>query len=88
VPELRDVPDAYLQEPWAWGGAAKLFGRQYPEPIVDVAQAARAARERVWAIRKQSGFRDEALRLVEKHGSRKTRRQGIPRGDGQMSFDF
>ena len=88
VPELRDVPDAYLQEPWAWGGAAKLFGRQYPEPIVDVAQAARAARERVWAIRKQSGFRDEALRIVEKHGSRKTRRQGIPRGDGQMSFDF
>jgi len=88
VPELRDVPDAYLHEPWGWGGAAKLLGRQYPEPIVDVAQAAREARERVWAIRKQSGFRDEALRLVEKHGSRKTRRQGIPRRDGQMRFDF
>ncbi|WP_306154239.1 FAD-binding domain-containing protein [Roseovarius sp. MMSF_3281] len=88
LPELRDVPDAYLQEPWAWGGAQNLLGRHYPAPIVDVAQAARAARERVWAVRKETGFRSEALRLVEKHGSRKHRRQGIPKTDAQLKFDF
>jgi len=71
VPELADVPDAYLQEPWRWPECARLLGRAYPEPIVDVKQAAREARERVWAVRKSADFREEAERVVDKHASRK-----------------
>jgi len=88
LPELRDVPDAHLQEPWTWGGADDILDKTYPAPIVDVAKAARKARERVWAVRKEAGFRDEAARLVTKHGSRKRRRPGIPKPDQQMSFDL
>jgi deoxyribodipyrimidine photo-lyase len=46
VPELKDVPDKYLAEPWEMPeevqrDAGCMLGRDYPEPIVDH----RAARE-------------------------------------------
>jgi deoxyribodipyrimidine photo-lyase len=48
VPELRDVPDRYLAEPWRMPEAEQracgcMIGRDYPEPIVDHAEARRAA---------------------------------------------
>ncbi len=71
VPELADVPDEVLQEPWKWDRAASLLGKAYPDPIVDVKAAAKAAREAVWAVRRGAEFRAEAHRIVEKHASRK-----------------
>jgi deoxyribodipyrimidine photo-lyase len=71
VPELAPVPDAHLQAPWAWEGAEGLLVRAYPRPIVDVPAAARAARERIYAYRRRDGFREEAERVVSRHGSRK-----------------
>lgn len=70
-PELADVPDAHLQEPWRWDGAGRIVGRSYPAPIVDVKAAAKAARDAVWAVRKGDAFRAEAARIVDKHASRK-----------------
>jgi deoxyribodipyrimidine photo-lyase len=70
VPELAAVPDGFLQEPWRWPGAPSLLGRSYPEPLVDVAAAARAARERVWGQRRAPGFGAEADRIVARHASR------------------
>ncbi|MEM7711424.1 MAG: FAD-binding domain-containing protein, partial [Pseudomonadota bacterium] len=68
VPELADIPDAYLQEPWK----SDTPPDGYPPPIVDVQQAAREARDRVYAFRRaQPGFREEAQRVAAKHGSRK-----------------
>ncbi|MEO0691262.1 MAG: FAD-binding domain-containing protein [Pseudomonadota bacterium] len=102
-PELADVPDAHLQSPWTWEGAGALLGRHYPMPVVDVAEAARAARQKVWAVRKGSAFRSEAARVVEKHASRKDpqghfvndrdprpRKAGVSpaRDTRQMGFDF
>ena len=72
VPELAPVPDPFLQEPWKWTGAPGLLGRRYPEPIVDVAAAARAARDRVWGLRRAPGFADEAAR------DRATATQAVP----------
>ncbi|MEO0828944.1 MAG: FAD-binding domain-containing protein, partial [Pseudomonadota bacterium] len=57
VPELADVPDAFVQEPWLWEGASALLGKRYPEPIVDVKSAAREASSRVWGVRKGAAFR-------------------------------
>ena len=96
VPELRDVPLAFLQEPWKWEGRNKLV---YPDPIVDVAQAARYARETIHAVRKEGGFRERAEVVVKKHASRKDpqgrfvndrnprsrKKRNDPR---QSSFDF
>ncbi|MDG4648081.1 FAD-binding domain-containing protein [Roseibacterium sp. SDUM158017] len=99
VPELADVPDRFLQSPWEWEGAGRLLGRRYPAPVVDVAAAARAARERVWAVRRGDAFRSEAARIVDKHASRKDGGAGRhfvndragrrrPKDDRQMRLDL
>jgi deoxyribodipyrimidine photo-lyase len=91
VPELAEVPDRFLQEPWLWEGAGRL---RYPPPVVDVAAAARAARDAVWGVRKGAAFRAEAGRIVERHASRKDARfvndrETRTKGDArQMSFDL
>ncbi|WP_299687295.1 FAD-binding domain-containing protein [uncultured Tateyamaria sp.] len=94
-PELRDVPDVHLQEPWLWDGADRILGRTYPAPIVDVAQAAREARERVWSVRRGGAFRDEARKVIDKHASRKdpqghfvNDRAPKRKDTRQMGFDF
>jgi deoxyribodipyrimidine photo-lyase len=70
VPELAEVPDIYLQEPWKWPGAGRLLGRRYPEPLVDVTAAARAARDAIWSVRRGAGHAPEAFEVIEKHASR------------------
>ena len=92
VPELADVPDACLHEPWRFDGAG---GGAYPAPVVDHLEAAKAARARVWAIRKGAAYRTEADAIQRKHGSR---RRGVSGGrrkraankadEGQQVFDF
>jgi deoxyribodipyrimidine photo-lyase len=51
VPELRRVPDEHLAEPWTMPEEVQeecgcVIGRDYPEPIVDRAEARREAFER------------------------------------------
>lgn len=51
VPELRDVPDQYLASPWTMPAEVQLevgcvIGEDYPEPMLDHAQARREALER------------------------------------------
>jgi deoxyribodipyrimidine photo-lyase len=51
VPELANVPDEYLREPWTMPEevqrtAGCVIGERYPHPIVDHAQARREALER------------------------------------------
>ncbi|MEL6414689.1 MAG: FAD-binding domain-containing protein, partial [Pseudomonadota bacterium] len=75
LPELNEVPDAFIHEPWTWDGAGSVLGKAYPMPVVDHLEAAREARQRIWAIRNRSGFRKTADAIQNKHGSRKS---GIP----------
>jgi deoxyribodipyrimidine photo-lyase len=97
VPELAEVSDRFLQEPWLWDGASGLLGRRYPAPVVDVAAAARAARDRVWGVRRGAAFRAEADRIVARHASRKEPgvpmrfrrdRHTAPDGPEQLSLDL
>ncbi|MDM7930472.1 FAD-binding domain-containing protein [Tabrizicola sp.] len=94
LPELAPVPDAFLQEPWKWPEARHLLGRRYPEPVVDVASAARAARDVVWQARKTAGFAETAAAIVTRHASRADPRfvnDRSPRrkpASAQLSFDL
>ena len=72
VPELAQVPDAFVHEPWRWEGAAHLA---YPAPIVDYLAAAKAAREALSGVRKSPQHRTMADEIAVKHGSRKA---GLP----------
>ena len=97
VPEIAHLPDADLQEPWRAGGTP-----DYPDAIVDVTTAAREAREKIFAVRNGTAFRQEANAIVKKHASRKKdrgfqrdpmpgekrRRSAKPGDKTQLSFDL
>jgi deoxyribodipyrimidine photo-lyase len=94
VPELNDIPDAFVHEPWLWPGAADLA---YPAPIVDNAAAAKAARDALYVIRKSPTHKAAARKIVDKHGSRKTgmpmtgqgrRAKPKPNNSAQITMDF
>ena len=70
LPELADVPDNHLHTPWTWDGAGRVLGKTYPEPIIDVSEAARIARDRIFSMRR-SVDRSETQRVIHKHASRK-----------------
>ena len=93
LPELVDIDDEHLQEPWRAPNAAQILGRAYPEPVVEPGAASKAAREAVWAVRKGPSFREETQRLLVKHASRKPARgrgksAKKAKDKTQMSFSF
>jgi len=71
VPELEDVPDKYLQEPWKWAEAENVIPSLYPERIIDYMQAARDAKTAIYALRREPGHRNIAKAIADKHGSRR-----------------
>ncbi len=70
VPELKDVPDALIHEPWK-DDLERPLSLFYPQPIVDHEEAIKKAREKIAAIRKGPDFRNQANRVYKKLGSRK-----------------
>ena len=93
-PELRDVPDVFLHEPWKLDDGQNPVGKTYPTRVVDFEASARAARDRIWAVRKDRTNRAETVKVIEMHASRKTptrRRRATPKkpvDQAQLGFDF
>lgn len=81
LPELKNVPDGFIHEPWLWDQASSTLDKTYPRPVIDHLKAAQFARDKVWRVRRGQTFRDQASSLQTKHGSRKS---GIP-NKGQRS---
>jgi deoxyribodipyrimidine photo-lyase len=55
VPEMREVPQKFLAEPWTMSpeeqaAAHCLIGKDYPSPIIDHKQARQAALDRYRAV--------------------------------------
>jgi len=91
LPELSQIPDQYLHEPWLADNAAEVIGTRYPERIFDHMAAARVARERIWGVRRRPEFRSQAQAIVTKHASRKghsRRKVPAPKGTDQLSLAF
>jgi deoxyribodipyrimidine photo-lyase len=79
IPALAEVPNQWIFEPWTMPSITQqeancVIGKDYPAPIIDLAQASRTARDAVWAVRDQKFFAQEANAIVQKLGSRSTRR--------------
>ena len=77
VPELADVPDEFIHEPWKWektliDASDFELGRDYPAPIVDHAATVRIAKQKVSDVRKSDDFRRFANSVFLKLGSRKS----------------
>ena len=75
VPELQDVPDAYIAEPHTMpemvqGMAGCLIGQDYPAPIVDPKVAYHEARTRMYEAKGAKEVQVEKARVLKRHGSR------------------
>jgi deoxyribodipyrimidine photo-lyase len=76
LPELANLPIAFLHEPWRMTSADQLMhgvvlGENYPVRIIEHEHAAREAKARITLVRQQSAFKTEAKTVYIKHGSRK-----------------
>lgn len=104
-PELALLPDVYLHEPWKLDTRSSerfgfRIGLDYPAPIVDPTAAAREAKDRIWEIRRKTGFAPLADGIQQRHGSRRAGLSPVNRrrpgrinalaagGDQQLSLDL
>lgn len=76
VPELAQVPDEWLHEPWKMPMPLQhntncRIGIDYPEPIVDHQTSVKFARSQIAERRKSPEFKQQAAEIYDKMGSRK-----------------
>jgi deoxyribodipyrimidine photo-lyase len=95
-PELAQVPLPWLAEPWRMPAAAQRdsgcrIGIDYPVPVVDVAAAGKAARDRMYAARggqrRIPTLREHTADIVERHASRKRPTRRAARATGRRAED-
>ncbi|MBO0932828.1 FAD-binding domain-containing protein [Fibrella aquatilis] len=77
VPELENVPVAYIHEPWTMPPLEQEMydfhvGHDYPLPIVDLAVTAREAQKKLYAQRKNEVAKGEKDRILKKHAIPRT----------------
>lgn len=76
VPELRAVTGRRIHTPWLLSDAERVDQcPDYPAPILDHEVAAREARDRMWAVRRDGAHGAKADAIQTRHGSR---RAGLP----------
>ncbi|MEL6403532.1 MAG: deoxyribodipyrimidine photo-lyase [Chloroflexota bacterium] len=76
VPELRNVLDEHIHEPFNMPPMTEIeadcvIGEDYPTPIVKHKEAVKEAKNKVWALRKRDDVKAEAEKVVKRHASRK-----------------
>lgn len=77
VPELKNVPDEFIHEPWTWektliDDSDFTLGQDYPAPIVDQAASAKIAKQKITEVRNGQDFQLAANAVFLKLGSRKS----------------
>ncbi|MEM1086183.1 MAG: FAD-binding domain-containing protein [Pseudomonadota bacterium] len=77
VPEIATLPDEHIHAPWdapitILEQSGIEFGKTYPDRIVDHIVAARRARDKIYAPRRQAGYRKTANSIQREHGSRRS----------------
>ena len=97
LPRMRDVPHAWLFQPWLIRQDALMSGEadfDIVEPLVDLAAATRESKQRLHQLRQTPSVKAGKKEVIEKHASRKksapVSRPTRPRSDDkqQLGFDF
>lgn len=76
LPELRQLPNEMIHTPWLMDSdqlhrCGVTLGENYPMPIIEPEQAARAAKARYTEWRQRTETRELSKAVLDKHGSRK-----------------
>ena len=80
VPELSNLPAELIHQPWLLTSIDQQLykikiGEDYPNPIVDLASAAKIARDKIWGHRKKPMVKEEQKRILQTHTRRKTTKE-------------
>ena len=83
IPELKNCPVEHIHEPWNMTMMEQQFasffiGKDYPKPIVDLKEAGKMARDKIWLLRKDPEVKKEKERILNTHV---VRRKGNKRAD-------
>lgn len=75
VPELAALPDPLIHTPWELTPMERLmYGGEldrYPEPLVDISESYRQARDRLWALKSDALVARERERILSRHVERR-----------------
>ena len=79
IPELANVPMAYIHKPWVMSAMEQTFcgvlvGKDYPKPIVDLEESSRSARDKIWGHKKHPTVQTEKKRLLKMHVNKRKSR--------------
>lgn len=72
VPELKNIPEKYIHEPWLMPLMEQQFCDfivldHYPPPIVDLKLARQKASDLLWGYKKNAKVKEEGKRIVRTH---------------------
>ncbi|MHA7059445.1 cryptochrome/deoxyribodipyrimidine photo-lyase family protein [Aquimarina sp. M1] len=72
VPELKDIPIAYIHEPYKMPPLEQQFnsfelGRDYPFPVVDINTTRKKASDTLWQMKDDALVKKEGYRILKKH---------------------
>lgn len=78
IPELKNIPIEFIHEPWNMTLMDRAFhgvDDSYPQPIIDLAEAGKVAREKIWGHRRSPKVREENGRILALHTRNTTSRR-------------
>jgi deoxyribodipyrimidine photo-lyase len=72
VPELENVPVNFIHEPWKMTALDQEFcgvkiGSDYPQPLVDIEESARAAKVKIYGHKNHDLVQTEKIRILKVH---------------------
>jgi deoxyribodipyrimidine photo-lyase len=72
IPELRDIPEEYIHEPWKippmqWAMEGWQTGNYPRAPIVNLQRARKHASDLLYSTKKSKNSRIESVRILERH---------------------
>lgn len=77
VPELENVPEEFIHEPWKLTEIEKtMLGIEinYPHPMIDLEESGKRARIKIWGHRKDPEVKKESSRIVITHTRNNSKR--------------
>ena len=72
VPELKNLPNKFIHEPWLMNEFESNFNnfiisKDYPKPIVEIKKSTKMAKEKIWSHLKNKLVKKEKKRILKTH---------------------